>query len=174
MAYSNQLNTTYRLSDTVADSILSKCMTRSSYKDLVQPFENPEHILQSTRKLNRTTRLDSSSFLYLDVTADPEDHKDPNEHIKNILKIADLFHISDTNINQIMLRAFPMSLTGAERFNELLLKCPQHYLTDMQEVIAFYKGLDAPTRQILDSHRAIPTMKVVEAKKAIHEMADYS
>ncbi|GJY98509.1 hypothetical protein Tco_0515419 [Tanacetum coccineum] len=155
MAYSNQLNTTYRLSDTVADSILSKCMTRSSYKDLVQPFENPEHILQSTRKLNRTTRLDSSSFLYLDVTADLKDHKDPNEHIKNILKIADLFHISDTNINQIMLRAFPMSLTGAE-------------------VIAFYKGLDAPTRHILDSHGAIPTMKAVEAKKAIHEMADYS
>ncbi|GJZ76197.1 pyruvate dehydrogenase (acetyl-transferring) kinase, mitochondrial [Tanacetum coccineum] len=41
-----------------------------------------------------------------------------------------------------------------ERFKELLMKCPQHYLTEMQEVILFYIGLGIPTRQILDS-RAI-------------------
>ncbi|GKB07440.1 hypothetical protein Tco_0835724, partial [Tanacetum coccineum] len=38
-----------------------------------------------------------------------------------------------------------------EHFKELLMKCPQHYLTEMQEVILFYNGLDIPTRQILDS-----------------------
>ncbi|GKA08877.1 pyruvate dehydrogenase (acetyl-transferring) kinase, mitochondrial [Tanacetum coccineum] len=38
-----------------------------------------------------------------------------------------------------------------ERFKKLLMKCPQHYLTEMQEVILFYNGLDIPTRQILDS-----------------------
>ncbi|GJY12430.1 homeodomain-like protein [Tanacetum coccineum] len=38
-----------------------------------------------------------------------------------------------------------------ERFKELLMKCPQHYLTEMQEVILFYNGLDVPTRQILES-----------------------
>ncbi|GJY63066.1 hypothetical protein Tco_0464526 [Tanacetum coccineum] len=38
-----------------------------------------------------------------------------------------------------------------ERFKELLLRCPQHYLADIQEVILFNKGLDVPTRQILDS-----------------------
>ncbi|GJV54427.1 hypothetical protein Tco_1450168 [Tanacetum coccineum] len=31
------------------------------------------------------------------------------------------------------------------------MKCPQHYLTEMQEVILFYNGLDVPTRQILNS-----------------------
>ncbi|GKD68517.1 pyruvate dehydrogenase (acetyl-transferring) kinase, mitochondrial [Tanacetum coccineum] len=41
-----------------------------------------------------------------------------------------------------------------ERFKELLMKYPQHYLTEMQEVILFYNGLGIPTRQILDS-RAI-------------------
>ncbi|GJZ76250.1 ribonuclease H-like domain, reverse transcriptase, RNA-dependent DNA polymerase [Tanacetum coccineum] len=46
-----------------------------------------------------------------------------------------------------------------EPFRELLLRCPQHYLTNMQEVILFYKGLDIPTRQILDSKGAIPSMK---------------
>ncbi|GJW93547.1 reverse transcriptase domain-containing protein [Tanacetum coccineum] len=44
-----------------------------------------------------------------------------------------------------------------ERFKELLMKCPQHYLTDMQEVILFYNGLDVLTRQILDSMGAIPS-----------------
>ncbi|GJS74542.1 putative reverse transcriptase domain-containing protein [Tanacetum coccineum] len=38
-----------------------------------------------------------------------------------------------------------------EQFKELLMKCPQHYLTEMQEVILFYNGLGIPTRQILDS-----------------------
>ncbi|GJR10417.1 hypothetical protein Tco_0793069 [Tanacetum coccineum] len=44
----------------------------------------------------------------------------------------------------------------------------------LQEVILFYKALDVPTRQILDSKGAIPTMKAAEAKKAIQDMADHS
>ncbi|GJU52547.1 DNA-directed DNA polymerase [Tanacetum coccineum] len=103
--------------------------------------------------------------------------------------------------NKKMLRAFPVSLTRAasrwlrnqpsgsittweepdeslfrawERFKELLMKCPQHYLTDMQEVILFYNGLDVPTRQILDSKGAIPSKTTAAAKTAIQEMAEYS
>ncbi|GJX77619.1 hypothetical protein Tco_0324430 [Tanacetum coccineum] len=54
-----------------------------------------------------------------------------------------------------------------ERFKELLMKCPQHYLTKMQEVILFYNGLDVPTRQILDSRGAVPTKTAADAKTAI-------
>ncbi|GKB66571.1 hypothetical protein Tco_0927983 [Tanacetum coccineum] len=61
-----------------------------------------------------------------------------------------------------------------ERLNELLLRFPQHYLTDMQEVVLFYKGLDVPTRQILDSKGAIPSMRAADAKKAIKDMAHHS
>ncbi|GJR97668.1 hypothetical protein Tco_0269842 [Tanacetum coccineum] len=61
-----------------------------------------------------------------------------------------------------------------ERFKELLMKCPQHYLTEMQEVILFYNGLDVPTRQILDSRGVVPTKTVADAKTAIQEMAEYS
>ncbi|GJW36497.1 gag-pol polyprotein [Tanacetum coccineum] len=57
-----------------------------------------------------------------------------------------------------------------ERFKELLMKCPQHYLTEMQEVFLFYNGLDVPTRQILDSRGAIPSKTVVDAKVAIQEI----
>ncbi|GKC81968.1 retrovirus-related pol polyprotein from transposon TNT 1-94, partial [Tanacetum coccineum] len=61
-----------------------------------------------------------------------------------------------------------------ERFKKLLMKCPQHYLTDMQEVILFYNGLDVPTRQILDSKGAIQTKTTADANVAIQEMAEYS
>ncbi|GJX28241.1 NUDIX hydrolase 6-like protein [Tanacetum coccineum] len=65
-------------------------------------------------------------------------------------------------------------LRGWERFKELLMKCPHHYLTDMLEVILFYNGLNVPTRQILDSKGAIPTKIAADAKIAIQEMAEYS
>nr|GEX27006.1 putative reverse transcriptase, RNA-dependent DNA polymerase, Gag-polypeptide of LTR copia-type [Tanacetum cinerariifolium] len=52
---------------------------------------------------------------------------------------------------------------------------PQHYLTDKQEeVILFYNGLDVPTRQILKSKGVIPTKTTTNAKVAIQEMAEYS
>nr|GEU61383.1 hypothetical protein [Tanacetum cinerariifolium] len=154
-----------------------------------------------------------------DNTFSVSNHEDANEHIKKVLEIVDLFHIPNITIDQVMLRAFPMSLTGAasywlknkpsgsittwedleikflskycppacttkkleeinnfqqeldenlyqawERFKELLMKCPQHYLTEMQEVVLFYNGLDVPTRQILDSRGALPSKTVADAK----------
>ncbi|GJV17929.1 hypothetical protein Tco_1363252 [Tanacetum coccineum] len=164
-----------------------------------------------------------------DNTFSGSEHEDANEHIEKVLEIVDLFHIPKVTQDQIMLRAFPVSLTGAasrwlrnqtsrsvttwevlktkflnkycppactakkieeinnfqqepdeslfrawERFEELLMKCPQHYLTDIQEVILFYNGLDVPTRQILDSKGAIPSKAATDAKIAIQKMAEYS
>ncbi|GJR55970.1 reverse transcriptase domain-containing protein [Tanacetum coccineum] len=82
------------------------------------------------------------------------DNEDANEHIEKVLEIVNLFHVPNTTVDQLMLRVFPISLTGAatrwlrneptdpdetlyqawERFKELLMKCPQHYLTEMQEI----------------------------------------
>ncbi|GKB07055.1 mitochondrial proton/calcium exchanger protein-like protein isoform X1 [Tanacetum coccineum] len=61
-----------------------------------------------------------------------------------------------------------------KRFKDLLMKCPQYYLTKMQEVVLFYNGLDVPTRQILDSRGAIPSKTAADAKVAIQEMVEYS
>ncbi|GJZ19060.1 hypothetical protein Tco_0555650 [Tanacetum coccineum] len=80
------------------------------------------------------------------------DHEYVKEHIEKVLEIVDLFHIPNITIDQLMLRAFPMSLTGAD-------------------VVLFYNGLDVPTRQILDSRDTIPTKTVADAKVAIQEMA---
>ncbi|GJT50032.1 putative reverse transcriptase domain-containing protein [Tanacetum coccineum] len=73
------------------------------------------------------------------------DNEDANEHIEKVLEIIDLFHVPNITVDQLMLRIFPISLTRAqepdetlyqswERFKELLMKCPQHYLTEMQEL----------------------------------------
>ncbi|GKD02029.1 hypothetical protein Tco_1172303, partial [Tanacetum coccineum] len=41
------------------------------------------------------------------------DHEDANEHVEKVLEIVDLLHIPNITIDQVMLRAFLMSLTGA-------------------------------------------------------------
>nr|GEW89506.1 hypothetical protein [Tanacetum cinerariifolium] len=108
-------------------------------------------------------------------------HEDANEHIEKVLEIVDLFYIPNTTQDQIMLRAFSMSLTGAasrrlrnkpsgliKTWEDLQAKFPK-----MQEVILFYNGLEVPTRQILDSKGAIPTKTAADAKIAIQEMVEY-
>ncbi|GJR75113.1 pyruvate dehydrogenase (acetyl-transferring) kinase, mitochondrial [Tanacetum coccineum] len=47
-----------------------------------------------------------------DNTFSSSDHEDANEHIEKVLEIVNLFHIPNITQDQIMLRAFPMSLTG--------------------------------------------------------------
>ncbi|GJU51270.1 hypothetical protein Tco_1220825 [Tanacetum coccineum] len=54
------------------------------------------------------------------------------------------------------------------------MKCPQHYLTEIQEVILFYNGLGIPTRKILDSRGEIPYKTIADAMVVIQEMAEYS
>nr|GEU32178.1 hypothetical protein [Tanacetum cinerariifolium] len=93
------------------------------------------------------------SFRYQSLIG--SDHEDSNEHIEKVLEILDLMYVPNITQDQIMLRVFPMSLTRAE-------------------VILFYNGLDAPTRQILDSKGAIPTKAAVDAKLTIQAMAEYS
>ncbi|GJV68188.1 DNA-directed DNA polymerase [Tanacetum coccineum] len=44
----------------------------------------------------------------------------------------------------------------------------------MEEVILLYKGLEVPTRQILVSKGAIPTMTAANAKTTIQELAEHS
>ncbi|GJZ47128.1 hypothetical protein Tco_0600960 [Tanacetum coccineum] len=40
-------------------------------------------------------------------------NEDANEHIEKVLKIVDLFHVLNITVDQLMLRVFPISLTGA-------------------------------------------------------------
>ncbi|GKG22728.1 hypothetical protein Tco_0388031, partial [Tanacetum coccineum] len=48
-----------------------------------------------------------------DYTFSGSDHEDADKHIEKVLEIVDLFHVPNITQDQIMLRVFPMSLTGA-------------------------------------------------------------
>ncbi|GKC53983.1 retrovirus-related pol polyprotein from transposon TNT 1-94, partial [Tanacetum coccineum] len=192
-------------------------MTRSSTSELFAPYKEPERGFRSSRKHFKTLSLDELRSPDFNLFSDQEDSKEEVEETMaetmeqymnktradygsgvarpkiedkdNFeLKIVDLFHIPNITIDQVMLRSFPMSLTGAasrwlrnkptdsittwedlktkflskycpptrtakkmeeinnfqqepdenlcqawEQFKELLMKCPQHYLTEMQE-----------------------------------------
>ncbi|GKB07352.1 hypothetical protein Tco_0835636 [Tanacetum coccineum] len=41
------------------------------------------------------------------------DNDDANEHIEKVLEIIDLFHVPNITVDQLMLRVYPISLTGA-------------------------------------------------------------
>ncbi|GKE85519.1 hypothetical protein Tco_1559261, partial [Tanacetum coccineum] len=104
-----------------------------------------------------------------DNTFSGSKHEDANEHIEKVLEIVDLFHIPKVTQDQIMLRAFPVSLTGA---TSRWLRNQSSGSITTWEVLK--TKLNVPTRQILDSKGAIPSKTVVDAKIAIQEMAEYS
>ncbi|GKC83781.1 nucleobase-ascorbate transporter 12 [Tanacetum coccineum] len=152
-------------------------MTRSSTKELLSPLENPERVLRSRRKFFDNPSLIETNSLESDQLSEIEEHIEEAE-VTEIMAETMEQYMSKTRENYgsgitrpTTNQDTPFELKG---FKELLMKCPQHYLTDMQEVILFYNGLDVPTRQILDSKGAIPSKTVIDAKIAIKEMVEYS
>ncbi|GJS49535.1 retrovirus-related pol polyprotein from transposon TNT 1-94 [Tanacetum coccineum] len=138
-----------------------------------------------------------------DNTFSDSKHEDANEHIEKVLEIVDLFHIPNITQDQVMLHAFPVSLTGAA--SRWLRNEPAGSITTWEvlkkkflnkfgppartakkmeeinnfqqepdEIILFYNGLDVPTRQILDSRGSISIKIAADAKVVIQEMAEYS
>nr|GEV39828.1 hypothetical protein [Tanacetum cinerariifolium] len=115
------------------------------------------------------------------------DHEDANERIEKVLEILDLFHIPNITQDQVMLRAVPMSLTGAAShwlrnkpscsittWEDLKTKYLRKYCPQMEDVILFYNRLDVQTRHILDLKSAIPSKTAADAKVDIQDMAKYS
>ncbi|GJY97362.1 hypothetical protein Tco_0514272 [Tanacetum coccineum] len=107
------------------------------------------------------------------------DHEDANEHIEKVLEIVDLFNIPNITIDQVMLRAFPMSLTGAA--SRWLRNKPSGLITTWEDLkindaggSLFYNGLDVPTRQILDSRGAIPSKTDDDSKVPTTPKIDHS
>ncbi|GKD62475.1 ribonuclease H-like domain-containing protein, partial [Tanacetum coccineum] len=97
------------------------CMTRSSTKELLSPFENPEQKFRSRKRLFDTPslveRIHQSSITILtsrnNQRKNGSEQEDANEHIEKVLEIVDLFHIPKVTQDQITLRAFHVSLIGA-------------------------------------------------------------
>ncbi|GJX35116.1 hypothetical protein Tco_0246673 [Tanacetum coccineum] len=210
----SQLDTTYRpfhLEQRIDFFSLNDCMTRSSTKELLSPFENPKQKCRSRRRLFDTPSLVESNSPEFDHNFDIEEtseeevretitetmeqymrktrgdygsgvtrptinqdthfelkvqflkelrdntfsgseHEDANKHIEKVLDIVYLFHILKVTQDQIMLRAFPVSLTRAA----------SRWLRNQ------------PSGSITTWEGAIPSKTTADAKIAIQEMAEYS
>ncbi|GJR96813.1 hypothetical protein Tco_0268987 [Tanacetum coccineum] len=164
----------------------SECMTRSSTKELFTPFKDLKREFRSGRSYGNNgrnygtmskTRADYGSGIARHKIKDNDsfklkgqflkelrnntfigsDHEDANEHIEKVLEIVDLFHILNITIDQVMLRAFPMSLTRAA--SHWLRNKPSGSIT---------------TWENLKTKGAIPSKTAADAKVAIQEMTEYS
>nr|GEU50047.1 hypothetical protein [Tanacetum cinerariifolium] len=129
--------------------------------ELFIPYKEPEREFRSSRRHFKMLNLDelrpkiknkdnfelNGQFLkeLRTNTFSGSDHEDANEHIEKVLDIVDLFYILNITIDQVMLRAFPMSLTG----------------------VASRWLRNEPTG-------AIPLKTDADAKIATQEMAEYS
>ncbi|GJV37789.1 reverse transcriptase domain-containing protein [Tanacetum coccineum] len=126
------------------------------------------------------------------------DNKDANEHIEKVLEIVDLFYVPNIAVDQLMLRVFPISLTGAasrwlrnEPWEDLKTKFLNKYyppgrtVKKMEEINNFQQEPDETFFQawerfkkllmkFLTQRGAVPTMTAADAKKAIQEMTEYS
>ncbi|GJR95775.1 hypothetical protein Tco_0267949 [Tanacetum coccineum] len=81
------------------------CKTRGNYgSGVTRPKINDKDHLELKGQFLKELR---------DNTFSGSDHEDANEHIEKVLEIVDLFHVPNITQDQIMLRVFPMSLTGA-------------------------------------------------------------
>nr|GEX14443.1 hypothetical protein [Tanacetum cinerariifolium] len=83
------------------------------------------------------------------------DNEDASEHIEK-----------ETLKKKFLSRYCPPARTAKK------MKAINNFQQEPDETL--YQGLDVPTRQILDSKGAIPSMNVADAKKAIQEMANHS
>ncbi|GJV80168.1 putative reverse transcriptase domain-containing protein [Tanacetum coccineum] len=131
---------------------VSKCMTRSSTKELFSPLENPEQKFCLRRRLFNTPSLVESNSPEFDQISDIEEqseeeflkelhdntfsgseHEDANKHIEKVLEIVDLFHILKVTQDQIMLRAFPVSLTRATSSNDIKIDLSKEFLVELRK-----------------------------------------
>nr|GEV21095.1 zf-CCHC domain-containing protein/DUF4219 domain-containing protein/UBN2 domain-containing protein [Tanacetum cinerariifolium] len=110
------------------DDLLFECQTdllnqtKKIHKELRGSFNSFSKALRGVFSKKKKPKIDDKDHFELkgqiieelrDNTFSGSNHEDANEHIKKVLKIVDLFQIPIITLDQVMLRAFPMSLTGA-------------------------------------------------------------
>ncbi|GKC87962.1 hypothetical protein Tco_1148611, partial [Tanacetum coccineum] len=196
MAHLLSLDTAYRSSGTEANSKFF-CMTRSSTNELFTPYKEPEREFRSSRRHFKTLSLDELRSPDFNLLSDQEySEEEEKEAMAETMeqymsktrtdygsgvarpKIDNKYQFELKGKFLKELRENTFSNSDNEDANEHIEKVLEivdlFHVPNITEVILFYNGLDIPTRQILDSRGAIPTMTAADAKKAIQEMTEYS
>ncbi|GJV23979.1 hypothetical protein Tco_1376674 [Tanacetum coccineum] len=144
-------------------------MTRSLENELFTPFKDPEREFRLSRKHFKTLWIDELRSPDFNFFSDQEYSEEEvaetmTETMEQYMSKTRADYGSGVARPKIEQEPDENLYQAWERFKELLMKCPQHYLTEMQEVILFYNGLRIPTRHILDSRGGIPSKIAADAK----------
>nr|GEW41357.1 hypothetical protein [Tanacetum cinerariifolium] len=142
-------------------------LVESNSPELDQLFEIKVHIEEEVIEIMAETMEQYMCKNQEDYRGAGSEHEDAKEHSEMFLEIIDLFHIPKVTQDQIMLRAFPVSLTGASC--RWLQNQPSGSITTW-EVLKTKKS----SSFTMDSKGAIPSKTAVGAKIAIQEMVEYS
>nr|GFB33689.1 hypothetical protein [Tanacetum cinerariifolium] len=143
-------------------------MTRILTKELFIPFEEPEQVFHSERKLFKTKSLDYSSSPEFNLFSDPENQRIARPKIDDKAH----FELKGQFLKELHDSTFRRSDNeDVNKHSEKVLKIVDFFHVS-EEVILFYKALDVPTRQILNFKGAIPSIKAADVKKAFQDMVD--
>ncbi|GJW57840.1 DNA-directed DNA polymerase [Tanacetum coccineum] len=134
------------------------------------------------KKFETTLELNQHSEALKDLTKG-SDNEDANKHIEKVLEIVDLFHIPNITKNQVMLKAFPMSLNGAvshwlrnelagsittwESLKEIFLSkyCPPaRTAKKMEEINYFQQDPDETLYQVCRSTETSDRLAAIQAQ----------
>ncbi|GJV45159.1 hypothetical protein Tco_1429695 [Tanacetum coccineum] len=90
------------------------------------------------------------------------DHEDANKHIEKVLEIMDLFHIPNIFIDQVMLRAFPMSLTRAT--SRWLRNRPTSSITTWEDLMGLVLSKILPHSRLVKSTKTSDGLAAIRAQ----------
>ncbi|GKE48821.1 hypothetical protein Tco_1480079, partial [Tanacetum coccineum] len=178
-AYSDPLNTAYLLSDT--------CITRSSTKEILSPFENMEQKFRSKRRLFDTPSLIESNLLEFDHIFDIREQSEEGERetmtetMEQYMSTEKITELRDNtfsgsehedaneHIEKVLEIVDLFSLPKVTQ-DQIMLRAFSVCLTE-----AASRWLkNQPSGSITTWEGAIPSKTVADVKIAIQEMAKYS
>ncbi|GJV72361.1 DNA-directed DNA polymerase [Tanacetum coccineum] len=137
------------------------CKTRGDYgSGVTRPKINAKYHFELKGQFLKDLRDDTFSG---------SDHEDANEHIEKVLEIVDLFHIPNITQDQIMLRAFSMSLTRA--VSRWLRNKPSGSITTWEGLKTKFLNNMGKIQRTIDE---MPSILFNIYAGAIQEMAEYS
>ncbi|GJQ95037.1 hypothetical protein Tco_0006176 [Tanacetum coccineum] len=131
--------------------------------------------------INQDTHFELKGQFFKEIhdnTFSGSEHEDLNEHIEKVLEIVGLFHIPKITQDQIMLRAFHVSLTRAA--SRWLRNQPSGSITTWEVLETKFQNKYCPPARTTKNGGnqqlpgAIPSKTAVDAKITIQEMAEYS
>nr|GEU95252.1 hypothetical protein [Tanacetum cinerariifolium] len=138
-------------------------MTRSSTKELITLFENPERVFRSNMRRFETPGLVNSRSPEFNLFSNTFRRK---RNFRNYNGNNGAISEQDPNFMKILLAVQNLKMQKVLEIVDLF-HVPE-------EVILFYNRLDVLTKQILDSKGAVPTKTAADVKVVIQEMAEYS